>query len=259
MNLHNLLIEKAARNQLAHFYILETNLDEKLASTELMSFVSKFLQIYFKDIEKAPHPLTNLMDHPDIFVMGTSPEYEDKKDPSYLVSEAENMIRFFEFKSVQSKRKFAIIPQGHLVTTYVANKWLKLLEEPSGNSTIFLLNPRGQKLLETIHSRAQHLRLPATLPNNNLDELKLFLSNTAQQSLSVFIESQSKSDKDVAYWSQELIRWEASQDGDYQSKLALTLWLRQLQDMETYHQPSATKWTLFYSYLGRYVLSRLSR
>jgi DNA polymerase III delta prime subunit len=257
MNIHQILMDKAKKNELAHFYIIESSSSEN-AYEDLMGFTHHFIREYYQKIEGSKQSLLSLMDHPDVYVMGTHPENEEKKDPNYPVTEAEALIRFFEFKAVQGKRKFAVIPEGHKITNIVANKWLKLLEEPIGNSTIFLLNPRRQKLIETIHSRAQHLRLPFKANHQGLDDLKSFLATSAGQGLAQFIESNSKEARDVFFWSNELIYWEAEQSSSPESKMALVNWLKTLKEMETFHQPAATKWTLFYSYLQQYVLNRLS-
>ena len=259
MNLQDILMKRAQQNQLAHFYILETSLPQEEALKHLTSFTHDFIRNYYQKIEGAKQSLTHLMDHPDVYVLGNLPETEEKEDNFFSVEDSEQLARFFEFKPVQGKRKFAVITEGHRINNVVANKWLKLLEEPQGNSTIFLLNPRRQKLLDTIHSRAQHLRLTTTKGSGSLEEWLQFLNETKIQTLSQFIEKNSKQEKDVFYWSNELIRWETQEFDHPESKIALTEWIKKLQEMETFHQPSATKWTLFFSYLQEHVLSRLNR
>jgi hypothetical protein len=141
----------------------------------------------------------------------------------------------------------------------VANKCLKLLEEPNGNSTIFLLNPRGQKLLDTIQSRGLTLRISFQKEKKTDSHWPTFIKNSASQNLADFIESNQKSDFDVAYWTQEWATWEAEHPEDITAKQAVIDWLKNLQELETFHQPSATKWTLFYGVLKLYVFNRLSR
>lgn len=257
MNIENILLTKARKNELAHFYILETSAPEDEALNKLMSFTHKFIRDYYQQVEGSKQSLSNLMDHPDVYVLGNLPETEEKEDGFYSVEESEAFSRFFEFKPVQGKRKFAVITEGHRINTIVANKWLKLLEEPQGNSTIFLLNPRRQKLLDTIHSRAQHLRLPVSITESSLESWKEFLKITKGQDLAQFLDENIKADRDVLFWSNELIRWESIEMDRPQSKFALNEWLKKLQEMETFHQPSATKWTLFYSYLQSHVLPRV--
>lgn len=257
MNIHEILMKKAAKNELAHFYLVESSAPEFEASESLMNFTHKFIKEYYQNVEGAKQSLTHLMDHPDVYVLGNLPDTEDPEDKFFSVEEAEAFSRFFEFKPVQGKRKFAVITEGHRINNIVANKWLKLLEEPTGNSTIILLNPRRQKLLDTIHSRAQHLRLPVSISQGNLEDWSAFLSETKNLSLAQFIDKNLKSDADVFFWTGELIRWEAEQLIQAESKFALNDWIKKLQEMETFHQPSATKWTLFYSFLHQHVLPRI--
>jgi hypothetical protein len=257
MNIYDILMKKAEKNELAHFYLVETSAPEEESFASLMNFTHKFIRDYYQKIEQAKQTMLNLMDHPDVYVLGNLPETEDKEDKSFTVEESEAFARFFEFKPVQGKRKFAVITEGHRITTNVANKWLKLLEEPTGNCTIFLLNPRRQKLLDTIHSRAQHLRLPVSIKPTDLEDWKLFLKESKNQSLAQFLDQNIKQNHDVFFWTNEMIKWEAEQLGHVESKISLTEWLKNLQEMETFHQPSATKWTLFYSYLQNHIMPRL--
>jgi hypothetical protein len=257
MNIYDILMKKAEKNELAHFYLVETSAPEEESFAALMNFTHNFIRDYYQKIEHAKQTMVNLMDHPDVYVLGNLPQTEDKEDKSFTVEESEAFARFFEFKPVQGKRKFAVITEGHRITTNVANKWLKLLEEPTGNSTILLLNPRRQKLLDTIHSRAQHLRLPVSIAPINLEDWKLFLAATKSQTLAQFLDQNIKQNHDVYFWTNEMVKWEAQQLAHVESKLALVDWLKALQEMETFHQPSATKWTLFYSYLQNHILPRL--
>jgi len=257
MNIYDILIKKAERNELANFYIVENSAPEEEAFNLLMKFTREFIRDYYHKIEHAKQSMFNLMDHPDVYVLGNLPETEDKLDKFYSVEEAEAFSRFFEFKPVQAKRKFAVITEGHRINANVANKWLKLLEEPNGNSTIFLLNPRRQKLLDTIHSRAQHLRLPVSINPSSFEACQTFLQESKSQSLSQFIDQNIKQNQNVSFWTNEIIKWEAEQLEQVASKAALTDWLKKLQEMEIFHQPSATKWTLFYSYLQKHILPRL--
>lgn len=258
MNWQDILFEKATKNQLGHFYILETSLPPGLAQEKLFNFTVTFIKTYFQKIDQLKQNSANILDYPDVFMMGTLPEYEDKKDPNYMVNDAEAMIRFFEFRPVQGSRKFAVIPEGHKMTNQVANKCLKLLEEPNGNSTIFLLNPRGVKLLDTIQSRGLTVRIKSEKPKIPDTNWIRFIQNSAAQNLAEFIESNQKEDEDVSFWTQEWANWEAEQSDNLPSKEAFVDWLKNLQEMETFHQPSATKWSLFYSVLKQHVFNRLS-
>lgn len=257
MNIHDILMKRAIKDELAHFYLIEGSGPEDESLGHLMDFTHKFIKEYYQKVEGAKMSLAHLMDHPDVFVLGNLPNTEDPEDKNFTVEESEALSRFFEFKPVQGKRKFAVITEGHRINNIVANKWLKLLEEPTGNSTILLLNPRRQKLLDTIHSRAQHLRLPVSISHGTLDDWMSFLSETRNQSLAQFLDQNIKQNYDVFFWTGELIRWESEQMNGTENKIALNEWIKKLQEMEVFHQPSATKWTLFYSYLQTNVLPRV--
>lgn len=257
MNLSEILLTKAKNSELGHFYIVETSAPEHLAHETLLTFVHQFIRDYYQKIEGHKQSLTHLMDHPDVYVLGNLHEAEDEKnDKFFKVEEAEAFARFFEFKPVQGKRKFAVITEGHRINTIVANKWLKLLEEPHGLSTIFLLNPRRGQLLPTIHSRAIHLRLPVKLPASDFSEWNNLIADLKKMTLSEFLENYSRKEPTLDFWVNELIRWESEQIDQPRSKSALESWLKQFQEMETFHQPTATKWALFYSYVREQVLSR---
>lgn len=257
MKLHDILLNKARKSELAHFYILETSAEQEKAFDDLIQFVTTFIRDYYQKVEGQKASIANLMDHPDVFVMGNVKLDDEAEDKFFKVEEAQELARFFEFKAVQSKQKFAVITEGHRINTIVANKWLKLLEEPQGQATIFLLNPRGGQLLPTIHSRAIHLRLPTTVAAQDFSEWNEFITATKEQGLADFLETHQRQ-SDLGFWVNELVRWEAEQTDQIAAKYSLEGWLKAWQEMETFHQPGATKWTLFYHHLRDHVLPRIS-
>lgn len=258
MKLHDVLMKKAQNKELGHFYVLEGTGESQETQKLLEDFVHHFIRDYYQKIEGHKQSMENLMDHPDVLVLGNLTQTEDPTDSPFTVSESDTVSRFFEFKAVQSKRKFAVITEAHRINTIVANKWLKLLEEPYGDSTIFLINGRRQKLLDTIHSRAIHLRIPLPRTDLSTEEWDEFLTTTKSLSLSQFLEKFQKAERDLAFWVNELILWESQQTDDPAPKQALEEWLKNYREMEVFHQPSATKWSLFYSYLHERVLPRAS-
>jgi hypothetical protein len=260
MNLHDILISKARAAELGHFYILEASGSISENDQVLIDFIHQFIKDYYQKVEGQKHPINQLIDHPDVFVLGQIPtNNEEKENAFFSVDEARELGRFFEFRPVQSKRKFAVITQAHRINSLVANKWLKLLEEPQGESTIFLLNPRRQKLLDTIQSRAIHLRIPVKLPPFDSTNWENFLKELGQSTLSQFLENNVKKTKNIDFWIKELIQWESGQALDAAAKAGFEKWLKNYQEMDTFNQPAATKWTLFYTYIKTHVLPRLSR
>jgi hypothetical protein len=256
MNLLQTLLEKARKDELAHFYILETSAPQDIAHETLLKFVHEFIRDYFQQIEGQKQNLTHLMDHPDVFVLGNISDQDESSEKAFKVDEAETLGRFFEFRPIQGKKKFAVISEAHRISVTVANKWLKLFEEPYGNSTIFLLNPRGGQLLPTIHSRAIHLRLPNNeVQTRDTSHWYEFVGDLNKMSFYEFLEAYR--DQNISFWVNELIFWESEQIDHYHSKDKLSLWLKTFQEMEIFHQPTATKWSLFHSFLKEHVSPRL--
>ncbi len=258
MNLHDVLFKKARTGQLGHFYVIESSAPEEEAQQQLVKFVGDFIRDYYQKIEGHRQSLAVLMDHPDVYVLGnTGAGQEERSEKAFKVDDAEAMSRFFEFKALQSKRKFAVITEGHRINVLIANKWLKLLEEPYGDSTIFLLNPRRVQLLPTIHSRAIHLRLPSAQRAVDPSDWRAFLEDVRKMTLSQFLEAHSRGDETLGHRLNELIVWESDQSDRFAPKEALSSWLKKFDEMETFHQPTATKWSLFYAYIKEHVLPRL--
>ncbi len=256
MNLSQILLDKAAKKELGHFYIIETSAPIDVAKKQLLDFTHEFIKNYYQKIESHKQSMIHLMDHPDVFVLGQSQLEEENSEKFFKVEEAESLSRFFEFKPVQGERKFAVVTEAHRINTTVANKWLKLLEEPQGNSTIFFLNPRKSQLLPTIHSRAIHLRLGATPIKIDHTLWNEFIVDVSKLSLSGFLDKYQKNEYPIHYWINELICWEAEQFGHAMPKQELSKWLKSFQEMEVFNQPTATKWTLYFQYLKEQVLPR---
>jgi hypothetical protein len=72
-----------------------------------------------------------------------------------------------------------------------------------------------------------------------------------------FLEKYSRGDLNLSYWMNMVLDWEAKQIDSIEAKSALQDFTKVFQEMELFHQPTATKWTLFYSHLKEHVLPRL--
>lgn len=71
----------------------------------------------------------------------------------------------FSYRGAESQKKVYIIQQTELMTTQAANSLLKFLEEPHPGTTALLLTEQKQRLLPTIISRCQELKLPPPSPH----------------------------------------------------------------------------------------------
>lgn len=255
MNLKSILFEKAKKKELGHFYIV--NGDGHSEDRGPFDFVHDFIRDYYQKIEGHKQTLDNLRDHPDVFLLDYFGDDTKKENGFYSVQEAELLERFLNFKAVQSQRKFIVVTEAHRVNTIVANKWLKLLEEPTGVCTIFLLNPRGIKLLDTIHSRALHLKLPRNAIPVDLTQWIEFTQTAKNLSLAQFIETFSRSDYRMNHIIEDMMSWESLRTENMPAKMALENWMKSHQEMEIFHQPTATKWAHLHSHLKEHVFPRL--
>ncbi len=256
MKLLDKLLVSGAEDKLAHFYILESGKSSaETAFKDLLYFAETFINRYYTEIEKS-HTPKSLIDHPDVLWIGSTEFGEDTRQ-SYQVDEAADLARFLEFKALQSKRKFVVITEADKVGTTVANKWLKILEEPTQIVTIFMLNSKRIKLLPTLLSRAQSLILPGEW---SLEMTKLTDLMTAWKSsdltLSAFVEKFKDGPRDLNDLIQAVIDWETTQHDEFSDKKALAEFLIVWRECEIFRQSAATKSTLLYAFLKSHILPR---
>lgn len=256
MKLLETLLSSGRQDKLAHFYILESGKSRaEDAFKDLHFFAEKFITRYYQEIEKTPMP-SSLIDHPDVLWIGSTAYGEDTRQ-SYQVDEAQDLARFLEFKPIQAKRKFVIITEADKVGVTVANKWLKILEEPSQSVTIFMLNSKRIKLLQTLLSRAQSLILPGewSLEMTKLTELMIDWKKS-NLALSQFIDKYKESPKDLNDLIQAVIDWETTQHDEFSDKKALAEFLVMWKESEVFRQSAATRSTLLYAFLKSHILPR---
>lgn len=88
-----------------------------------------------------------------------------------------NMMASLQTKSLKGIAKVVIIEQAEALSRESANKFLKTLEEPSSKTYFILLTSRGERLIPTIRSRCQIIRLRPLKKEDMLEicrgELKL--------------------------------------------------------------------------------------
>lgn len=155
----NILTEKWKQKTLGHFYLVESHQDTADKDLAINQFITSFLTHVLVSAGKTEVVAQKIIkgnSHPDFYFVGID------QDTAYKVDDLEGFFSFNEMAPLELKHKFIIIHQAHFLNTNLANKLLKVLEEPNKNTTIFLLNPRGSELLSTIRSRAIKLKLPWT-------------------------------------------------------------------------------------------------
>lgn len=256
MKLLERLLLSASEDKLAHFYILESGKSKATSAFEdLYYFTSQFINRYYTEIEKFSVP-TSLIDHPDVLWIGTHEFGEDTR-LSYQVDEAADLARFLEFRAINAKRKFVVITEADKVGTAIANKWLKILEEPSQTVTIFMLNSKKIKLLSTLNSRAQTLILPGdwSLQMTRLTEL-MTQWKSENITLAKFIDQYKDDSKLMNDLIQAVIDWETTQYDEFSDKKALAEFLIVWRESEVFRQSAATRSTLLYAFLKSHILPR---
>jgi len=157
-SIEDILLSKMKNGQLGHFYIISTQ-DSSNSPNSLQDWLNSLLQSYL-DVQNAGCKLEN---HPDIAFFTTEKE-------NYQVHDLSELFQMTNHRPLKLHYQFAIITEAHKLNENLSNKLLKILEEPSENLIIFLLNPNDSVLLPTVESRAIKLKIPKkfeTLPLEN--------------------------------------------------------------------------------------------
>ncbi|MDP1743739.1 MAG: hypothetical protein Q8L51_03030 [Candidatus Amesbacteria bacterium] len=97
----------------------------------------------------------SIINSPDILVI--TPE------KSIGIDEVRLIQHFLAKKPIQSEKNIVYIKDAHLLTIPAQNALLKILEEPPGNSEIYLVTDQPDQLLPTILSRCQITFTPRSL------------------------------------------------------------------------------------------------
>ncbi|MFZ2286723.1 MAG: DNA polymerase III subunit delta' [Bacteroidales bacterium] len=92
------------------------------------------------------------------------------------VAEASEIVRKLSLKSFESDFKIMIIWLPEKMNAETANKLLKMIEEPPARTLFILVSEEDDKLLPTITSRCQHIRIPAI----SSEDLSAYLMNEAR-------------------------------------------------------------------------------
>ena len=85
---------------------------------------------------------------------------DENKQGSIYVDEAKDLIHKLNQKSYEAEYKVSVIWLPETMNINCANKILKILEEPPTKTLFILISEAEQKLLSTIRSRCQLIRIP---------------------------------------------------------------------------------------------------
>lgn len=107
--------------------------------------------------------------HPGIFLLRRTWDTERKKMRAQItVDDMRKMKGFFTLSSADGGRRVVIIDDADEMNPNAANALLKVLEEPPSGAVLLLISHQPSRLLPTIRSRCQALRL-APLGASDLD------------------------------------------------------------------------------------------
>ena len=147
-----------AQNRLGHGILLHgENLDqlEEIART----IATVLLEAQYDPFE-----------HPDCFIlrpqgkarMITIGSESERKEGEWPKNSMRRLVIDLKKSAHQGGRKVGIIFEADRMNFQSANAFLKTLEEPTGETTLFLLTNRPYDLLDTIRSRCLNFRIPTT-------------------------------------------------------------------------------------------------
>ena len=98
-------------------------------------------------------------------------DLNQKNKPVIRIDQIRELRKFLGIKSIQSKRKFIIIDDAHLMNEAASNCLLKTLEEPE-NGLFILITSQINNLLDTIQSRCQKIRFNRLNKKELMKEIK---------------------------------------------------------------------------------------
>ena len=103
-------------------------------------------------------------------------------EPTIKIEKIRELIHWLNLRPMQGTQKLALIENADLMTTEAANALLKTLEEPPSYGHIILQTLDEQRILPTIQSRCQKIRLSFSL-NQEKPEIYLLPEEIAKMSV----------------------------------------------------------------------------
>lgn len=104
------------------------------------------------------------------------------------IEEVRNIQSFLSNKPFQSQHNTVIILEAHLLTIPAQNAFLKTLEEPPGNSQIYLVTSQPDLLLPTVLSRCEIISSTKTNSEIDTSQIKNFLNKKTIGERLIFLE-----------------------------------------------------------------------
>lgn len=179
----DILLHKMQEDKLSHLITFQTQKSDENTEKEINHFVYELVSRFVGINVLEETFLTRIINHPDVLIIGA----DKKEDTNYVAEELSEIYSFLNHKALQAKAKIIIIQNAQLLNDLHSNKLLKIFEEPPIAAYIFLVNPKGKRLLPTIESRS--IKISLTFKNeNNLHDQEQFLTEMQKLNFAAFME-----------------------------------------------------------------------
>lgn len=168
------------KGKINHAYLIETNIDDRISLAKVL--VSTILEI-----EDVKQEIDDLYFNDDLKIIKTN-QSNIKKE------EIINLKESFKTKSIYNDNRIYIIEEAEKLTSSSSNTLLKFLEEPNQNIVAILITSNKNKVINTIVSRCQIIRILLKENNqieiddnhNNLFEFLLMFEEKKEKSIAYF-------------------------------------------------------------------------
>jgi hypothetical protein len=243
------LLQTAKTQRFGHFYLFQGRGRDREAQIQ---WAKTFVRRYWQEIEQRSGLPQDLLNDSDLFWLTPWDAEEEKLKNEYVVDDIKPLMSFLGFRGIKARRRFVVIEEAQRLSETVANKMLKILEEPEGELSFLLLNPTGAKLLPTIESRAVSLAL--SWPQHNVD-ISFFQTleskfQAANYSVHDFIDDVKKHGP-LPQFVLELLQFAQKQDASGSEKQELLTLVQRLQEAQEFNQQATPQLMGFYLILQR--------
>lgn len=134
-----------ASNKLSHAYLFEGDDAQSMQKVAI-----NFAKLILCNNDEQCEAKVNTLNHPD-FMYVSSEESTIKKE------KVEQLVHHMNQLPIEGNYKVYIVEDFEKLTVQGENSILKFLEEPPQNTIAILLSTKPEQILDTIHSRCQHV------------------------------------------------------------------------------------------------------
>ena len=177
----NILFKKyIKKGKVNHAYMIETNIEDRMELAKLL--VSAILEI-----DDEGKKIDDLYINDDLKIIKTNQQNIKKEE---IINLKEN----FKTKSIYNDKRIYIIEEAEKLTSSSSNTLLKFLEEPNQNIIAILITSNKNKVINTIVSRCQIIRI-FVKENNQIE-----IDDNHKNLFEFLLMFEEKKEKSIAYF-----------------------------------------------------------